>query len=71
MKKLIIAAAVALTAIACNKKENTYEQDTNVMLAEPEVKAADSATAKVDQTAVQTPAAQDTTAAAAKVDSAK
>lgn len=54
MKKLLAIAFVGVLAAGCSKKENTYQQDSNVMLEEPKVQVtADSATAKpADQATV-------------------
>lgn len=44
MKKIILIAAAAITVASCQKKEDTYKQDSNTMLAEPEYSQSDSAT---------------------------
>lgn len=66
MKKLFATAFIAaLTLASCSKKENTYQQDSNTMLSEPEGTVTDSAVpAKpVDQATVAVP--QNNTAASA------
>ena len=52
-----MAAALAIVAVSCSKKETTYEQDSNTMLAEPEVTVNESAsvTKPADQTSVAVP----------------
>lgn len=54
MKKLLALAFIGALALSCNKKENTYQQDSNTMLTEPEVQVVDSAavTEPVDNTTV-------------------
>lgn len=61
MKKIIALAFIAALALSCSKKESTYEQDSNIILAEPEVKVIDSAavTQPVDNTVAPVPAAAD------------
>lgn len=57
MKKLLALAFFAVLATSCSKKENTYQQDSNTMLSEPEVKVVDSAavTEPVDNTTTELP----------------
>ncbi len=64
MKKILALAFVAALAVSCSKKESTYEHDSNIMLAEPEVKIVDTAavTQPVDNTAVPMPAPADSAA---------
>lgn len=64
MKKILALAFVVAVAVSCSKKESTYQQDSNVMLSEPEVKVVDSSavTEPVDNTTVPMPAAADSAA---------
>lgn len=55
MKKLLtLTFAVALIAASCNKKEDSYQKDSNTMLAEPEVSEMDTTQTISEPTATST-----------------
>ncbi|TXF79125.1 hypothetical protein [Chryseobacterium sp.] len=56
MKKILTMALIGgLFAASCSKKENTYQQDSNTMLAEPEVTVSDTAQTTSDKASLGTP----------------
>lgn len=55
MKKLLtLTFATALIAASCSKKDSTYKQDSNTMLAEPEVSEMDTTQTISEPTATST-----------------
>ncbi|MBW8360901.1 MAG: hypothetical protein K0M56_01800 [Kaistella sp.] len=56
MKKILTMALIGgLFAASCSKKENTYQQDSNTMMAEPEVIVSDSPQTSADQASLARP----------------